>query len=923
MQSALPLLRDGDPQQQEATAQEVLRLFETKDDAIQQLEAALADCEARLQRTEDAGRREQQVHRLQYTQLAQEKKMVVEELKDAVRRCTGLEAELFACRQQQQAADMFAPRAPPPSGPPEELLVLQKANADLHRQVMDNAAAKEQVQTLQDKLAALVLRTAQLDADHQGLRAQLHAKEEQLRRVQEEAALVGGLQDALGMAETRGRQLEATLALQQLRAMELQCAERRLAIEGEEWEGRARLIAAAWRRVAQVLAQEGQAWQGRALSAEQKAQRVVALAKRSTAENLAKDTVNTELRQQCEASAEELRRLRGCLAAAEADSVAARQQLAAARAEGDARRREQLQAAEECSRLRLAAEEHRAKEADVLREVQRLSGANVELFRNAQNLQQECQRLTESNRLQMEATLQAEANAREAALAREQAGQKREQLQAELVAAQSALAQAQAVVAGTQAEATAQQAHTAAAAERSRLLERQVLEGKAALAKLRLGQLRLQERLREGDAARVVEAVRQGEQTAELLQRLMEDRERLAQQLAAEQSDGRAEAERMRLELEKLAAHHAEALQLAAEQQWRAEQRLREEGGRFVALQIEADKLAEDNKQLRDHIVSLETRCQQLSAELKNSRACYARLAGDLTAARREAQQEQDQWRARLEALQAAVHREEEWGGVQRQLAECREQCRAAKEDAARRAKAAETLKLERDALQAGAKKSAEALSAAEARERQTRKDLTRVTQSLADLRARTTAAEGRSREQLETIARLEAQLEAVEKEKETRDVLLRTSKAAAQQRFARLHSQLAQVVTWLVKQTEDAYQQVQRRRQQCKALRATQALPAVHESVYQSAGQLSQSLFALNLGDILHGAGDGGPGPPPPPDLEGDLRRLAAAVEGKPGSGAAAGPDGADLAALLFQLVEGRLRLEHTLARLAVAPDG
>lgn len=57
--------------------------------------------------------------------------------------------------------------------------------------------------------------------------------------------------------------------------------------------------------------------------------------------------------------------------------------------------------------------------------------------------------------------------------------------------------------------------------------------------------------------------------------RLMEDRERLAQQLAAEQSDGRAEAERMRLELEKLAAHHAEALQLAAEQQWRAEQRLR------------------------------------------------------------------------------------------------------------------------------------------------------------------------------------------------------------------------------------------------------------------------------------------------------------------------------------------------------------
>lgn len=47
-----------------------------------------------------------------------------------------------------------------------------------------------------------------------------------------------------------------------------------------------------------------------------------------------------------QASAEELRRLRGCLAAAEADSVAARQQLAAARAEGDARRREQLQAAE-------------------------------------------------------------------------------------------------------------------------------------------------------------------------------------------------------------------------------------------------------------------------------------------------------------------------------------------------------------------------------------------------------------------------------------------------------------------------------------------------------------------------------------------------------------------------------------------------
>lgn len=70
-----------------------------------------------------------------------------------------------------------------------------------------------------------------------------------------------------------------------------------------------------------------------------------------------------------------------------------------------------------------------------------------------------------------------------------------------------------------QAEAAAQQAHTAAAAERSRLLERQVLEGKAALAKLRLGQLRLQERLREGDAARVVEAARQGEQTAGLLQR--------------------------------------------------------------------------------------------------------------------------------------------------------------------------------------------------------------------------------------------------------------------------------------------------------------------------------------------------------------------------------------------------------------------
>lgn len=50
--------------------------------------------------------------------------------------------------------------------------------------------------------------------------------------------------------------------------------------------------------------------------------------------------------------------------------------------------------------------------------------------------------------------------------------------------------------------------------------------------------------------------------------------------------------------------------------------------------------------------------------------------------------------RARLEALQAAVHREEEWGGVQRQLAECREQCRAAKEDATRKAKAAETLKV-------------------------------------------------------------------------------------------------------------------------------------------------------------------------------------------------------------------------------------
>eukprot|EP00668_Euglena_longa_P013854 GGOE01017804.1.p1 GENE.GGOE01017804.1~~GGOE01017804.1.p1 ORF type:complete len:925 (+),score=282.78 GGOE01017804.1:45-2819(+) len=918
------LLQDGDAQQQTINAQEVLRLFETKDEAIQQLETALADCEARLQRTEEGWRREQQAHRIQYTQLAHEKKMVVEELKDAVRRSTAVEAELLACRQQQQTANLFAPLAPPRPDHSGELLALRKANSELQQQLEGQTAAKGQVQALQGKLAALVQKVSQLEYNHQELQAQLSAREEELLHAQEEAAIaVGGLRDALHVEESRSSKLMASLGW--CRA-ELQCAEQLIPLVEEEWEGRVLLLGAFLQHTAQVRAQEGQAWHAHALAAERKTQRLVALMKRSAEECLAKDNANGELRQQCEAKEEEVQRLRDQLRHWEEDCTTVRQQLAAARDHSQTLDNEQLRLSEECAQLQRAIKDRSAECERTSHEVKRLLVSNVELQRNIQHLEQECKLLAEDSRLQVESKLRAEAKAQECARAREDAGKQAEQLRAELVTAQSALAVAQAVVARVQAEASAHQSCAAAALGKNCLLEKQARETRALVAKLKLGQLRMQEKVREGDEARVAEALRQGEQMAELLQQLAEDRERLAQQLAAEQGEGRAEAERMRQEIEKLSSHHADALQLAAEQQQQTQRRLQEDASLLATVRAEADRLAGENLQLRNRATALEARCQQLSTELKNSRACYAQLSTDLATAQREAQQEQRQWSQRMEALQAQVHREEEWAGVHRQLQEGREQCRAAKEDCLRKGKAVEALKMDRDACQASSRKSAEALAAAEAREKQTRKDMARMMQSLTDLRAKVIAADGRAREHLDAITRLEAQLEAAGKEKETRDALLKATRSATQHRLVRLHSQLAQVVTWLVRQTEDTHQEVQRRRQRLKAVRTDKDLQAVQEAVYQNAGLLSQSLFSLNLGEILHGPDESDPSVARVSILEGCLQRLAAAVEGKPSNTdpptAQLQQEGADLPALFYQLVEMRVQLEHALAQLAGSVD-
>lgn len=372
------------------------------------------------------------------------------------------------------------------------------------------------------------------------------------------------------------------------------------------------------------------------------------------------------------------------------------------------------------------------------------------------------------------------------------------------------------------------------------------------------------------------------------------------------QHQSASDAERLRHEIETLRANHAEALQISDQQRLNTKQALQENLHAITSTKQEAMQCQEEIARLKQQRQAVDAFNQELTAELKAFRAQYEDLAQALLTTKKEAQHEQQKLSLQLHALQSQLHQEEEGHVLRQQLQECREQCKVAKEESARKGKAIDRLKAERDVEHANAKKSVELLVTFEERDKKSRKELGRMLQCMNDIRQKTSSTGDQTKQYLETIQKLESQVDTLQREKDGKDASVRAVRASMQHRLTRLHSQLAQVVTWLVRRLEELLRQSYQKAQQRRSLPGQEA-PG---SVYHSAGILSKSLFAMDLDEIWAGKAEMPKSMPRGWDLEVYLRKLQCAVEGKPMAADSTGGIH-DLPTLFYHLVDSRVHWE------------